>query len=109
MIRDYFYIEDGVEAYITLAENMDDDRIMGEAFNFSNEEPLSVLDIVNKVLAVMNSDLEPIILNEAKNEIKNQYLSAVKARSLLKWKPIYSWDSGLKKTVSWYENFFKNV
>lgn len=109
MIRDYFYIEDGVEAYITLAENMDDDRIMGEAFNFSNEEPLSVRDIVNKVLAVMNSDLEPIILNEAKNEIKNQYLSAVKARSLLKWKPIYSWDSGLKKTVSWYENFFKNV
>jgi CDP-glucose 4,6-dehydratase len=107
MIRDYFYIEDGVEAYLTLAENMADNRIQGEAFNFSNEEPLSVVDIVNKVLSVMESDLEPIILNEANNEIKKQYLSAEKASSFLRWKPIYSMNSGLKKTVSWYENFFK--
>lgn len=105
MIRDYFYIEDGVNAYLTLAENMDNKDIHGEAFNFSNEEPLSVLDIVKKVLNVMNSDLEPIILNQSTNEIEKQYLSSKKARSLLKWEPIYSIEEGLNKTFQWYENF----
>jgi CDP-glucose 4,6-dehydratase len=107
MVRDYFYIEDGVEAYLSLAEQMDDKSIQGEAFNFSNEEPLNVLEIVNRVRAVMKSDLKPKILNEANNEIEKQYLSAKKARTLLKWKPLYSMDNGLKKTVSWYETFFK--
>lgn len=36
-IRDYFYIEDGAIAYMTLAEKMDNQKIHGEAFNFSNE------------------------------------------------------------------------
>ena len=48
MIRDYFYIEDGVEAYLTLAEKMDEDNIHGEAFNFSNEEPLTMEDGLKK-------------------------------------------------------------
>lgn len=105
MIRDYFYIEDGVGAYLTLAEHMENKKIHGEAFNFSNEEPLSVTGIVQKVLNVMKSDLEPIILNESNHEIEKQYLSSQKARYILKWKPFHSMDSGLKKTVSWYKNF----
>jgi CDP-glucose 4,6-dehydratase len=107
MIRDYFYIEDGVNAYLTLAEQMDDESLHGEAFNFSNEEPLSVVDTVNKVLKVMNNDLKPIILNKTNNEIEKQYLSSKKARSLLKWEPSYDIEQGLNKTVQWYKNFLK--
>jgi len=106
MIRDYFYIEDGVEAYLTLAKHMEDKTIHGEAFNFSNEEPLTVLEIVNKILAIMDSNLEPIVLNESSNEIESQFLSANKARNHLKWKPIYTIEDGLKKTTNWYRAFF---
>ena len=106
LIRDYFYIEDGVEAYLTLAENMDNKKILGEAFNFSNEEPLSVLEIVNKILKIMESNLNPLILNETFNEIDKQYLSAKKARNTLKWHSLYNLEQGLKKTVEWYEMFF---
>lgn len=106
MVRDYFYIEDGVEAYITLAEQMNKNNITGEAFNFSNEEPLRVNEMVNEVLKVMNSDLTPKILNETSNEIKEQYLSSKKSKELLNWEPIYSTEEGLIKTVEWYKQFF---
>ena len=105
-IRDYFYIEDGVLAYILLAEKMDDPRLFGEAFNFSNEIQITVLDLVNKIIKLMGSNLKPIILNEVTKEIKHQYLSAKKAREILGWKPKFNLESGLKKTIDYYKKFF---
>lgn len=106
-IRDYFYVKDGALAYIHLAEKMEDSKIHGEAFNFSNELQISVLEITNKILKWMNrEDLKPIILNEATNEIKHQYLSAKKARKILGWKPKYNLNTGLKETIEWYNQFF---
>jgi CDP-glucose 4,6-dehydratase len=106
MIRDYFYIEDGTEAYITLAENIVNKKLGGEAFNFSNETPLKVTEIVRTILKVMESDLQPKILNEASNEIEAQYLSSKKANELLNWNSKYTLEHGLKKTVEWYKEFF---
>ena len=109
LIRDYIYIQDAVEAYILLAEKMAGKSIHGEAFNFSNEIQLSVLDITRKILEVMGrKDLEPKVLNEAKGEIKHQYLSAAKARKVLGWKPHFTLEEGLKQTISWYKEFFKD-
>jgi CDP-glucose 4,6-dehydratase len=104
MIRDYFYIEDGVNAYMLLAEKMYKE-IYGEAFNFSNEEPMTVLEIVYKISNVMKSNLKPIILNESSNEIEKQYLSAQKAHEILGWNPLFTMEEGLQKTINWYRNF----
>ena len=106
MIRDYFYIEDGAEAYITLAEQIKEKNIEGEAFNFSNEQPMKVTEIVDKVLKIMDSDLKPQILDETSNEIKEQYLSSEKAKKILNWNPSHKMEEGLEKTVKWYETFF---
>ncbi|GAA0084946.1 GDP-mannose 4,6-dehydratase [Clostridium sp. CTA-7] len=106
-IRDYFYIEDAVDAYINLAEKVVDLKLGGQAFNFSNEIQLTVLELVNKILKIMGSDLKPIILNQGNNEITHQYLSAKKARTLLGWSPKYTIDEGLSKTIEWYKDFFK--
>ncbi|MDR0126059.1 GDP-mannose 4,6-dehydratase [Bacillus zhangzhouensis] len=106
-IRDYFYIEDAVKAYLLLAEKMEEKGLAGEAFNFSNEIQLTVLELVDKILKAMGSDLKPRILNQGTHEIKHQYLSAEKARKLLDWKPDYSIDEGLKKTIEWYREFFQ--
>ena len=104
-IRDYFYIEDAVIAYLLLAEKMDDNSIHGEAFNFSNEIQITVLDLVNRIIKLMDSSLKPVILDEATNEIKHQYLSAKKAREMLGWKPIYTLEGGLERTIRWYRKF----
>ena len=107
-IRDYFYVRDGALAYLHLAEQMDKPEVVGEAFNFSNEIQVPVLEMVKKVTALMGkSELEPIILNQANNEIKHQYLSAEKARRLLDWTPSYTLEQGLKETIDWYRNFLQ--
>ncbi|MCM3355885.1 sugar dehydratase [Bacillus halotolerans] len=106
-VRDYFYIEDAVQAYLLLAEKMEEHNLAGEAFNFSNEIQLTVLELVEKILKKMNSNLKPKVLNQGSNEIKHQYLSAKKARKLLNWTPAYTIDEGLEKTIAWYTEFFK--
>lgn len=106
-IRDYFYVEDGAAAYMMLAEKLAADRsLIGEAFNFSNEIQATVLDLTKLILELMNSDLEPVIKNEAENEIKHQYLSAAKAKNVLGWEPIFTLDAGLERTINWYKEFF---
>jgi CDP-glucose 4,6-dehydratase len=106
-LRDYVYVEDGAAAYMLSAEKMaENPKLRGEAFNFSNENPISVIDLVRKILALMNSNLEPIIQDRAKNEIRHQYLSATKARKELGWKPLFGLDEGLRSTIEWYKRFF---
>jgi CDP-glucose 4,6-dehydratase len=105
-IRDYFYVEDGAAAYMLLAEKLAGDRALaGEAFNFSNEIQVTVLDLTKKILQLMDSQLEPDIQNEAGNEIRHQYLSAQKARATLGWEPLFDLEEGLKRTVGWYKEF----
>jgi CDP-glucose 4,6-dehydratase len=106
-VRDYFYIEDGAAAYVLLAEKLaQNPGISGQAFNFSNETPTSVLELVERISSLMETKLEPIIRGEAGNEIVKQYLNANKAHRLLDWHPIYTLDEGLRRTISWYRSFF---
>ncbi len=103
-VRDYFYVEDGAEANLLLAERLAArPELRGEAFNFSNEIQVTVLDLVQRILARMNSNLAPDIRNEASNEILHQYLSAEKARRMLGWSPLFTLEDGLDRTIAWYE------
>jgi CDP-glucose 4,6-dehydratase len=108
-VRDYFYVEDAAEAYIHLAECMNKQKDLGgHAFNFSNETPVTALELVQKILFLMNSRFSPIILNQASNEIRRQYLNSSKAKNMLGWNPRYSLDEGLKKTIDWYTRFLSD-
>ncbi|MBX7221897.1 MAG: GDP-mannose 4,6-dehydratase [Blastocatellia bacterium] len=106
LVRDYFYVEDGAAAYTLLAEKLaENPDLRGEAFNFSNEIQLSVLELVERILHSMHCGLRPEIRNEATNEIKHQYLSAAKAREQLNWSPLFSLEAGLERTIRWYQDF----
>lgn len=106
-VRDYIYVKDIVDAYLLLAFKMKDQAIYGEAFNFSNESPISVLGLLKKVyLAAGVKDPDYKITNQAKYEIKRQYLCAAKARKVLHWKPRYNLNNGLKETIKWYKDYF---
>jgi len=107
-IRDYFYVEDGAAAYMTLAEQLAArPELKGRAFNFSNELQVTVSELVTHILTQMDSRLTPDIRNEVSNEIRHQYLSAAKAREVLNWKPLFSLDQGLQATIAWYKEFLK--
>jgi CDP-glucose 4,6-dehydratase len=104
-VRDYFYVTDAVDAYLRLAERLPDEEFNGQDFNFGTETPVSVLDLVNRILKLMDrSDLEPRILNQGSLEISKQYLDCSKAKERLDWQPTHSFDEGLVETIDWYEN-----
>jgi CDP-glucose 4,6-dehydratase len=104
--RDYFYVKDGAAAYLHLAECMArDPDVHGHAFNFSTETPMTVLEMTHRILQLMDSSLAPRVLNEASNEIKNQFLSAEKAKRMLCWAPSYHVNDALCETVAWYRAF----
>lgn len=106
-VRDYFHVEDASNAYRQLAVNMADrpQAINGHAFNFSYERPISVKALVDVLLKQMESDLKPEILNQASNEIRNQFLSSQKAREVLNWKPERKFEEALHSTIDWYRSF----
>jgi CDP-glucose 4,6-dehydratase len=105
-VRDYFYVEDGAMVNMVLAEALSQKpELSGHAFNFSNEIQMTVLDLVDRLLTLMNSKLEPDVRSEATNEIRHQYLSAAKSRRLLNWHPIFTLDEGLRRTIDWYKAF----
>jgi CDP-glucose 4,6-dehydratase len=106
-VRDYFYVEDGAVTYTLLAEQLARDAgLRGQAFNFSTEKPVTVLDLVGRILALMGSDLKPDVRNQASNEIAAQYLNAEKARRVLGWSPTFTLAAGLERTIGWYQDFF---
>jgi CDP-glucose 4,6-dehydratase len=105
-VRDYFYVEDGAAAYMLLAERLACDlEMIGEAFNFSNESQVTVLEIARMILELMGSRLELDVRNEATHEIRHQFLSAAKARRVLGWSPLFTLHEGLQKTIRWYRDF----
>ena len=106
-VRDYLHVEDGAQAYLRLAEEMaTNPAVVGRAFNFSVERPLSVLDVVGLVAAACGRpDIAPRVLGTAANEIQDQYLSSARARGELGWAPRYTMEEALTQTVDWYRRY----
>jgi len=105
-VRDYIYVKDVARAYMRLAECLDNDRVRGEAFNFSTESPLTVLELVRTIQRLMDcKHIEPRIMNCAEGEIRSQHLSAAKACSILGWQPQFDLKQGLLETIEWYRVF----
>ncbi|MFA6104994.1 MAG: GDP-mannose 4,6-dehydratase [Patescibacteria group bacterium] len=104
-IRDYVYIKDVVDGYLKLMNNIE--KYKGEAFNFSTGYNYSVLEMVEKIGAVMGKKVNFKIVNNQKNEIPEQSLNYDKAEKLLNWKSAFTFEEGIKETFEWYKNYLK--
>lgn len=106
--RDYLYVEDAVEGYLTLTEQIHRPEVRGKAFNFSSGDPVSVLEMVNAVVTAYGKEIKPRVLGEARGEIDAQYLANGKAQQVLGWKPQHTLEKGLAKTIEWYKGYLMN-
>lgn len=106
--RDYMYAQDAVDGYVTLAEHVKEKGVKGEAFNFGTQEPVSVVALFERIAVLCGKPkMKPKILGSATNEIDRQYLCIDKAKRILKWKPRYNLDKGLKETIQWYKAYLQ--
>jgi CDP-glucose 4,6-dehydratase len=109
-IRDYLHVDDIVSAYLTLGEHTDKPQFAGEAFNFSDESPLTVLQVYNAICeAAGRPDTKPNVLNEASSEIKDQYLDSTKAHEVLGWHAQTTLQDGLSKSFEWYSSLISET
>ncbi len=100
-IREYIYVRDTIDAYITLAENID--KTKGEAFNIAGKNIMNVLEIVERISNILGRKVDYEILNQAKTEIPKQYLDGSKIKDVLGWEPKTSFEEAINETFKWYE------
>ncbi|MDO8638244.1 MAG: GDP-mannose 4,6-dehydratase [Candidatus Daviesbacteria bacterium] len=99
-IRDYIYVNDVVNGYIYLLKNAK--KIKGEAFNFSSQDNLSVIEVIKRSEKVLKIKIPFKILNKTKNEIPFQHLNYSKIRKI-GWRPKYNLENSLGRTLLWYK------
>jgi CDP-glucose 4,6-dehydratase len=107
-VRDYLYVRDAATGVLMLADAVGDRaELAGTAFNFAAGVRMPVIDIVRRILRLMDSDLEPVVLSLPLKEIQDQRVSAARARRLLGWRPRSSVDAGLRETIAWYREHLR--
>jgi nucleoside-diphosphate-sugar epimerase len=103
MVRDYLYVDDAAVGVMLLAEAVrTQPELKGEAFNLAGGKPLPVKDIVRRILALMDSALEPVVEHRVLQEIPEQRLVTTKAKRVLGWRPRTALDAGLREAIEWY-------
>ena len=108
-VRDYLHVDDVVAAYLDLADQADRPGVAGEAFNFSDESPLTVMEIYRAVCDEFDGFVEPFIADVAAGEIPDQRLDAAKAREVLGWRARLSLADGMQRTVAWYREYLEQA
>lgn len=99
--REFLYIDDAVDAYLSLVDNID--KTKGEAYNIGSGEVYSIDELLKLLLKTMDSNLEIEYVEKDFPEISHQYLDSDKIERDTGWKPKTSLWSGLRKSVDCYK------
>ena len=105
--RDYVHVSDIVRAYLSAGEALIKKEAPNSIFNFGTGAPERALDVVSTVTRLMGMALAPVVLDEARYEIRDQYLDSARAREMLGWSPRIGLEEGLGDTIAWYREYFK--
>ncbi|HYC79133.1 MAG TPA: NAD-dependent epimerase/dehydratase family protein [Planctomycetota bacterium] len=103
LLRDYFYVEDAVAAYLLLAERLEVQDLGGRAFNFGTGKPVRVSEIVAAALAAAGrAGLPPIVEGRNDGEIPAQWLDCTAARETLGFRHRFELEEGMARAAAWY-------
>lgn len=101
-IRDVNYVDDVVEALLTVAASS---KGWGQAYNLGGT-PITLIDFVKKTIKIVGkgkTSLKPYPSDRKKIEIGDYIASWKKIQNTYGWKPKVSIEEGIKKTVEYYQ------
>ena len=99
--REFLYIDDAVDAYLSLVENID--KTKGEAYNIGSGEVYSIDELLKQLLKTMDSNLDIEYVEKDFPEISHQYLNSDKIERDTGWRPKTTLANGLQKSVDFYK------
>lgn len=112
--RDFLYVEDVCSLYMCLAYNLFKNKnLKGQIFNAGTEHGYTVDEIVKNICKI---DSNKLLYNKIKKkfankslsgEIEHQFMNYQKLYKYFKWKPTFSLNDGLSRTINWYKDFLK--
>jgi CDP-glucose 4,6-dehydratase len=101
-VREFVYVEDAVDAYLTVAESLDDPDRRGRAWNVGGGEAVPVLDVVDRLVRISGRDVEPDVRGEPAERPDRQEVDSTAIRRELGWQPAWNLDRGLRTAYAWY-------
>lgn len=106
--RDWVYVEDVADAYITVGNILvSDPKRVKMSYNFAAEDYKSVIQVYETISKSFHGKVvEPIYEIDSKKEIPDQYLDSSKIQNDLGIVSKIKFDDGIKKTIEWYKDYF---
>jgi CDP-glucose 4,6-dehydratase len=104
MERDFLYAEDAVTAYLAVAGSLDRPELCGRAWNASIGCPVSVLEVVTRLIEISGLQVEPDVHGRGTphGELERQWLDCSAIAADLGWTPAWDLQRGLRATFEWY-------
>lgn len=105
--RDFNYVEDTARGFLAIAR-AELSKVAGEEINIATEREVSMEDTLRTIASLMGVEVEWIVdperLRPSKSEVRRLLGSAQKLRSLTDWRPQYTLEQGLERTIAWFSN-----
>ena len=98
--RDFTYVEDVVSANLRCMDAPDE--AVGTVCNVAYGERIEVLELARRIAALAGGGAEPEFLPARPGDIRDSQADATLAREILGWRPSWTFEAGLEKTVEWF-------
>ena len=99
--REFLYIDDAVDAYISLVKNID--KTKGNAYNVGSGEKVTIGELLELLLVKMDSELTIDYVEKDIPEITHQYLDSYKIKNDTGWEASTYLSDGLEESVEAYK------
>ena len=107
MLRSYIYVEDVVNAYCAVAEQLPSRPITANPIRLSTGSSISALDLVNLLISISDhKQLTPSILYQDSHERTDTIYDSALEKKLLQWECVTPFLDGLTRTFEWYRSHF---
>jgi GDP-mannose 4,6-dehydratase len=102
-IRDFEYVDDHVNSYLTCLEN---EKAKGEVFNFCTGRGVSIKQLVELIAELVDFKSEIVwdTIPKRPLDIKELVGDYSKAKKVLGWEPNFTLEEGLRRTIDFWRN-----